>query len=104
MPYSDCPDHAFWKLCLEDRRHLIGELYRPKFQISAKTRIATAGSCFAQYFGKYVKKSNLVFHDAEPPPEKMPENVAHDYGYGLFRQDMETSTPFANYASLSKVA
>lgn len=84
MPYSNSPDRAFWKLCVEDRKHLIGDLYRPKFQISAQSRIATAGSCFAQHFGRHVRNSNLVFLDAEPAPRQMPETVARDYGYGIF--------------------
>jgi len=84
MPYSNRPNWAFWKLCVEDRKHLLGDLYRPKFQISASSRIATAGSCFAQHFGRYVRNSNLVFLDAEPAPKLMPEAVAFDYGYGIF--------------------
>lgn len=84
MPYSDLPNDAFWKLCLEDSDHHLNTLYRPKYTLVPGKKVATAGSCFAQHFGRHVKRSNLHFVDFEPPPEEMQDSVAREFGYGLF--------------------
>lgn len=84
MPYSDLPPDAFWKLCRQDSAFLLGDLYKPKFQLSPGDRVATAGSCFAQNIGRYVRASELELVDAEPAPAAMSQDTAQRFGYGMF--------------------
>lgn len=84
MPYSDLPRHAFWRLCREDPGFCLAEIYRPGFRLAPGTRVATAGSCFAQHIGRYVRSSRLRFIDAEPAPRGMSAETAARFGFGLF--------------------
>ncbi|OWU84627.1 hypothetical protein ATO6_13300 [Oceanicola sp. 22II-s10i] len=84
MPYSDLPDHAFWRLCRDSGDFLLPGLYQPKFALEPGMRIATAGSCFAQNIGRYVRASTLELVDVEPAPATMPAEAAQRFGYGLF--------------------
>ena len=84
MPYSDLPPIAFWRTCREDRAFRVRDLYQPKFQIAEGARIATAGSCFAQNVVPYLQASAFEMVDQEPPPNRMPAEVARRFGYGQF--------------------
>ena len=84
MPYSNLPDHAFWKLCRADPAFRQSDLYAPKVLLEPGMRVATAGSCFAQNIGRYIRASTLHLVDMEPAPTTMPVDVATRYGYGLF--------------------
>ena len=59
-------------------------LYDPKFRISPTTRIATAGSCFAQHIAGHLRAAGCNVLDAEPAPAAMPPALAARYGYGLY--------------------
>lgn len=83
-PYSDLPAQAFWRQCRDDPQFLIDAIYQPKFELAPGTRIATAGSCFAQHIGRYVRASEFELIDVEPAPRDMPASVATRFGYGLF--------------------
>ncbi len=84
MPYSDLPANAFWRLCREDPGFRVEEIYRPKFRLAPGLRVATAGSCFAQNIGTYIRASELQFVDAEPAPAGMSATTAARFGFGLF--------------------
>ena len=84
MPYRNLPPHAFWKPCQADPEFRLFDLYLPKFPLSPGARVATAGSCFAQNIGRYVRASELELVDVEKPPPGMPISVARAFGYGLY--------------------
>jgi hypothetical protein len=84
MPYRDLPPRAFWKTCRDAEDFRISEIYEPAFKLSPQDRIATAGSCFAQNISRYLRRSELCFHEVEKAPRGMPEAVAQRFGYGLF--------------------
>ncbi len=84
MPYSDLPPHAFWRLCRADPAFRISEIYRPKFRLAPGMKVATAGSCFAQNIGQYLRTSTLRFVDTEPAPHGMSAATAARFGFGLF--------------------
>ena len=73
MPYSDLPPHAFWKLCRDAGDFRVGEIYEPKFALEPGMKLATAGSCFAQNIGRYIRASDLELVDVEPAPRAMPQ-------------------------------
>jgi len=84
MPYSDLPPHAFWRLCRDDSHFRVSDIYRPKFRLAPGMNVATAGSCFAQHIGKYIRTSRLRLVDAEPAPPGMAPDTATRFGFGLF--------------------
>jgi hypothetical protein len=84
LPYSDLPPEAFWRACRDDAAFRLDALFAPKFDLVDGMRIATAGSCFAQNIGRYVRRSSLTLVDMEPAPALMPEAEAARFGYGLF--------------------
>lgn len=84
MPYRDLPDRAFWKSCRKADDFLLRDMYEPGFDLVPEDRIATVGSCFAQHISRFLRQSELNFHDVEPTPRGMPEEVARRFGYGLY--------------------
>ena len=84
-PYADLDSTAFWRTGVADRHPLdIDGLYRPKFTLKKWDSIATAGSCFAQEIGRYLRRAgiNVVDTEAVPPAAWTPE--LNQYGFGLF--------------------
>ncbi|HEY5238846.1 MAG TPA: GSCFA domain-containing protein [Rhizomicrobium sp.] len=84
-PYSALPPRNFWKSGVSQQNPFtINNLYKKKFNIGRKTRIATGGSCFAQHISRYLR--NLDFHiiDAEPPPPGLETDLAKEFGYLLY--------------------
>lgn len=84
-PYTDLPPRAFWKTGVEqtDRSRFPG-LVTPRFRITPDTRVATAGSCFAQHIARALREAGVHVLDGEPVPDTMSDAVAERYGYGLF--------------------
>lgn len=84
-PYSALPARAFWRsgVAMADRDSFAG-LYEPKHPLTQTTRVATAGSCFAQYIGTHLRGAGCAVLDVEPAPAAMPTSVAKTFGYGLF--------------------
>jgi hypothetical protein len=79
------PAKAFWKTAVSKAdRDLFPGLYEPIVRIGPQTRVATAGSCFAQHIGRYLRDAGCTVLDAEPAPRSMTQSVAKRYGYGLF--------------------
>lgn len=84
-PYSDLPSRAFWRTAVAeaDRTQFAG-LYAPRVAITAETAVATAGSCFAQHIGTYLRMAGCNVLDAERPLQAMNDKIAKRFGYGLF--------------------
>ena len=84
-PYSDLPARAFWRSAVAeaDRAQFAG-LYTPRVAITAGTAVATAGSCFAQHIGTYLRIAGCKVLDAERPLQAMSDKIAKRFGYGLF--------------------
>ena len=84
MPYSSQPRSAFWRTCRGSEDFLSQDLFRPEHLLQTGDRIATAGSCFAQNIGAYIRQSSLEFVDTEPAPHGLAPETAKGFGYGLF--------------------
>ncbi|RUS64839.1 GSCFA family protein [Pseudorhodobacter sp. E13] len=83
-PYIDLPARAYWRSGVAERGDISGsDLYIPKFQITRKHRIATAGSCFAQHVGRTLRRARFNVLDEETGPS-VPPAVLNAYGYGLY--------------------
>jgi hypothetical protein len=53
-------------------------------KINRHTKVATAGSCFAQHIARYLQKSGYNYFVAEPGHPILPEKVRKANNYGLF--------------------
>lgn len=69
-PYTNLPDHRFWKQAVSEvARDAIDPVIEPPFVIARTDRVVTAGSCFAQHISKYLRSSACAFVQAEPRSE-----------------------------------
>lgn len=84
IPYQIQPDKAFWKKAAQHADFDLLSLYEKSFDIGAKTRVATAGSCFAQHIGRYLRHSGATLLDVEPAAVTMSPETTARFGYGLF--------------------
>jgi hypothetical protein len=84
-PYNDLPRSAFWRTGVQDQpAEAIADLYRRKFEITRSTKIATAGSCFAQRVTRHLRERGFCIIDQEPPPPGLRPEEAASFGYGLY--------------------
>ncbi len=84
-PYKSLPQKAFW------RRSVAGVSPADvdpvgvfDLRIDADTKVATAGSCFAQHIARYLKKSGFCYYVAEPGHPILPAATRERHNYGLF--------------------
>lgn len=84
-PYHKLGRRAFWRTGVEQRDGFAGsDLFRPRFALTPDTRVATAGSCFAQHVGRALASAGVGVIDAEPAPGFVSDSTARDHGYRLF--------------------
>lgn len=84
-PYETLPEDRFWRTGVADRDALdITGLWKPKHEIRRRTRIVTAGSCFAQHFAKALVARRYRWLDYEPGPAGLTPEQRKDYHYGTF--------------------
>jgi hypothetical protein len=65
-PYADLPDHAFWRRAVGEDTDPVVEV---PFRIGPGTRIATAGSCFAQHISRVLTEQGYRYLVTEPEGE-----------------------------------
>ncbi|MES2996859.1 MAG: GSCFA domain-containing protein [Verrucomicrobiota bacterium] len=84
-PYENLPSSSFWRTGVANQVFPnISGLYKKKFPISTDTKIATAGSCFAQHISRYLRKNGFNVINREPPPPGLSEVNAMKFGYGMY--------------------
>lgn len=84
-PYASLPPDRFWRTGVaEVAMREISGLWQPKMRIRPHTRIVTAGSCFAQHFGRALVARRYRWLDFEPGPPGLTAAQRHDYHYGTF--------------------
>ena len=84
-PYSDLPKSAFWKTGVaQENPFAIEGVYKKKFKIPPRAKIATAGSCFAQHISRHLKKNGYRVLDVEPPPPGLPEDLRQEFGFSMY--------------------
>ena len=84
-PYETLPEDRFWRTAVAERDALeITGLWKPRHQIGRRTRIVTAGSCFAQHFAKALVARRYRWLDFEPGPVGLTAAQRKDYHYGTF--------------------
>ena len=84
-PYDSLPEDRFWRSAVAERDALeISGLWKPKLHIKHRTRIVTAGSCFAQHFARALVARGYRWGDYEPGPAGLSPEQKRDYHYGTF--------------------
>lgn len=84
-PYDNLSPQAYWRSGVVNHApEAIAGLYRKKFPIARTTRIATAGSCFAQHIGRQLRAHGFTLIDAEPSPPGLDATVAQRFGFELY--------------------
>lgn len=84
-PYKNLPDKAFWKRSVGSvAPGDIDPVGRFDLIIMPETKVATAGSCFAQHIARHLKASGFSYYVAEKAHPIIPADVASSQNYGLF--------------------
>ena len=85
QPYETLPEDRFWRTAVAERDALeIAGLWQPRYPIKRRTRIVTAGACFAQHFSKALVARRYRWLDFEPGPAGLTAEQRKDYHYGTF--------------------
>lgn len=84
-PYRSAPSHTSWRRAVAGPPPgEVDPVVGMNVQIDRGTKVATAGSCFAQHIARYLKKSGFNYYVAEPGHPILPESVRLANNYGLF--------------------
>lgn len=84
-PYRSLPDKAFWRKSVAGLP--MGEIDPVgtfDLKISPGTKVATAGSCFAQHIARHLKTSGFNYYVAEDGHPILPEQQRLANNYGTF--------------------
>ena len=83
-PYRGLPAHHFWRRVVEEPKpEEVDPVIRVKFRIDRDTRIATAGSCFAQHVARALRDSGFHYFVTEAG-EELEQEEATCRNYGVF--------------------
>ncbi|SDD84552.1 GSCFA domain-containing protein [Kordiimonas lacus] len=84
-PYQGLPRRNFWRTGVADEApETIQNLYRHKFKIGRKDKVATAGSCFAQHIARNLRGRGFNVLDMEPGPPGLSDEQLKKYGFSLY--------------------
>jgi len=84
-PYKDLDKSAYWKTGVSDVSALeFSNIFQPKISIAKDTKIAAAGSCFAQHIGRQFKKRGYDFLDKEKAPPMLDRRDYNRFGFDIY--------------------
>jgi hypothetical protein len=84
-PYKSLPAKAFWKRSVAGvAAGDVDPVGIFDLRIDTQTKVATAGSCFAQHIARYLKNSGYCYYVAERGHPILPGRVRERMNYGLF--------------------
>lgn len=84
-PYKEQPGRAFWARAVARPASTdVTPIGQTSPIISKRTKVATAGSCFAQHVARAMVADGLNYYVAEPAPANVDRETAEKHGYGLF--------------------
>jgi hypothetical protein len=85
QPYKSLPAKAFWRRSVEVPAPAeVDPVGIFDVRIDANTKVATAGSCFAQHIARHLKSSGFSYYVAEPGHPILPPKVRAHQNYGLY--------------------
>lgn len=84
-PYGGLPPQAYWKHALVDTAP--GD-YLPVSEVGTTirhdTRVASAGSCFAQNIARWLRENGFTYLVTEPGPDGLAEEERRAAGWGIY--------------------
>ena len=84
-PYRTLPRTAYWRNSVAQVAPSdLDPVTTPRFTFTSDTKIATAGSCFAQHIARYLQTVGSNYFVTEPGHPKLPSSIRLDYNYGTF--------------------
>jgi len=84
-PYKSLPEKSFWRLAVAGPAMAdVDPVGVFDLTIDKHTKVATAGSCFAQHIARYLKNSGYCYYVAEPGHPILPPGARARQNYGLF--------------------
>lgn len=83
-PYKNLPDYSYWRRSLKNGISEVDPVVSAGFSIDKDTKVAAAGSCFAQHISRYLERSGYNYFVTETGPEFFPKDVLKDFNYGTF--------------------
>jgi hypothetical protein len=84
-PYKSGPTHTSWRRAVGSLKpREVDPVTTLDLKISRETKVATAGSCFAQHIARYLRKSGYNYYVAEPGHPILPEKIRLANNYGLY--------------------
>jgi hypothetical protein len=79
------PEKAFWRRSVAAvPARAVDPVGMFDLRIEADSKVATAGSCFAQHIARYLRKSGYCYYVTEPGHAILPKRVRESQNYGLF--------------------
>ncbi len=83
-PYSRSRDYQMWRRAVSRvEAHDVDPVTNPRFTISASSKVATAGSCFAQHIAKRISEIGFNYFCTETD-DSLSREEARAQGYGVF--------------------
>ena len=84
-PYKALPDVQFWRRAVGNvEPSQVDPVSGAKFALNEQTRLATAGSCFAQNIARTLARSGFNFYITEAAPGTLSEAEATAANYGVY--------------------
>jgi hypothetical protein len=84
-PYSKRPDYALWRRAVADvPPNEIDPVVEAPFRLGVREKVATAGSCFAQHIGRYLRSSGCNYLITESPHSFISPQAAETLNFGLY--------------------
>lgn len=84
-PYQGLPPHHYWRQSIgEVAGDQVDPVVAVRFRVDRQTRIATAGSCFAQHINNRLRERGFRVLQTEQPPEQLSPAQALQRNYGMF--------------------
>jgi hypothetical protein len=83
-PYAELPDHRFWRRAIERVPGAeLDPVVSAGFTLDRTTRVATAGSCFAQHIARRLRAEGFNYMVADAV-KAMPPEEAQRRGFGVY--------------------
>jgi len=84
-PYTSLPPKAFWRKSVGGLKPSnVDPVGKFDLKIGRETKVATAGSCFAQHIARHLRQSGFNYFVAEPGHPILPQKARDANNYGLF--------------------
>jgi len=84
-PYKNLPDYAYWSRAISKvAPGEVDPVLEAPFVIDKTTKVATAGSCFAQHIARHLKANGFNYFVAENAHPLVPKEFLDEYNFGIF--------------------